>query len=255
MEVRVLGCSGGIGDGSYTSAYLVDGETLLDCGTGVTRLSLGALRRIRHIFLTHAHLDHFVALPFLLAVRCNEQQGAPVVVHATAEAIRLLQANVFNNQIWPDFTTIPTLEAPGLRFAVMEAGETVQLPNGSVTAHPACHTPSSISFALDNGEAQLFYSGDTVASPGVLAAINAQPNLRHLIVETTFPDRQADLAAASYHLCPSMLAALVADIRSSPTIHVTHNKPGYGNEIMSEVTALLPQRDIRQLQTDQTIVF
>ena len=58
MRIRILGCSGGIGAGSRTSALLIDNDVLIDAGTGIGDLELDDLDSIRHVFLTHAHLDH-----------------------------------------------------------------------------------------------------------------------------------------------------------------------------------------------------
>ena len=40
MRIRVLGCSGGIGAGSRTSALLIDRDVLIDAGTGIGDLAL-----------------------------------------------------------------------------------------------------------------------------------------------------------------------------------------------------------------------
>ena len=50
MRIRVLGCSGGIGAGSRTTALLVDNDVLIDAGTGIGDLSLQELDPIRHVF-------------------------------------------------------------------------------------------------------------------------------------------------------------------------------------------------------------
>ena len=54
MRLRVLGCSGGIGGRHMrTTSFLVDGDVLLDAGTGVGDLSLAELSLVDHIFVTH----------------------------------------------------------------------------------------------------------------------------------------------------------------------------------------------------------
>ena len=65
MRIRVLGCSGGIGAGSRTTALLVDDDVLIDAGTGIGDLALEDMDSIRHVFLTHSHLDHVAGLPML----------------------------------------------------------------------------------------------------------------------------------------------------------------------------------------------
>ncbi len=43
MRIRMLGCSGGIGLGSRTTAMLVDNDVLIDAGTGIGDLALSDL--------------------------------------------------------------------------------------------------------------------------------------------------------------------------------------------------------------------
>jgi phosphoribosyl 1,2-cyclic phosphodiesterase len=47
---------------------------LLDAGTGIGDLALEDLRTIRHVFLTHAHLDHIAGLPMLVDSIFEENQ-------------------------------------------------------------------------------------------------------------------------------------------------------------------------------------
>ena len=62
MQIRILGCSGGVSANLRTTSLLVDGDVLIDAGTGVGDLSLEEMSRIQHVFLTHSHLDHIAIL-------------------------------------------------------------------------------------------------------------------------------------------------------------------------------------------------
>ena len=46
MQIRILGCSGGIGPGLRTTSLLVDGRLLIDAGTGVGDLHAAELAAI-----------------------------------------------------------------------------------------------------------------------------------------------------------------------------------------------------------------
>lgn len=249
MKLKVLGCSGGIGGAqARTTSFVVDDDILVDCGTGVGDLELDALARIDHIFISHAHLDHIAALPLLID-SVGDVRGAPIVVHATQETIRILHSHVFNWLIWPDFSTIPDRHRPFVRFQPIRVNETVRLGRRGITALPAHHTVPAVSFCLDSGDGQLVYSGDTSYSAELVAAINQQPALRHLIIETAFSDEQRGLALASRHLCPGMVVEILSELTVSPAVHISHLKPGQGDRIMQQIAAheprLLPQRLIQ----------
>ena len=102
MRIRILGCSGGIGAGSRTSAMLIDDDVLLDAGTGIGDLSLGDLQSIRHVFLTHAHLDHIAGLPMLIDSIFSDNVDIPVTVYGRRETLQAIQEHIFNWIIWPD---------------------------------------------------------------------------------------------------------------------------------------------------------
>src|SRR6266568_5219677 len=65
MVIRVLGSAGAELPDFNPPAFLVDDILLLDAGTIGAVLSAAEQERIRHVFLTHAHLDHVRGIPFL----------------------------------------------------------------------------------------------------------------------------------------------------------------------------------------------
>ena len=52
MRVYVLGCSGAIARGCRTTSFLLDGDVLIDAGTGVGDLDLEQMACIDHVLLT-----------------------------------------------------------------------------------------------------------------------------------------------------------------------------------------------------------
>jgi ribonuclease BN (tRNA processing enzyme) len=206
MRLRVLGCSGGIGGRHMrTTSFLVDGDVLLDAGTGVGDLSLAELSLVDHIFVTHSHLDHVASIAFI-ADTVGGMRSRPIVVHATRETIAILKDHIFNWQIWPDFTQIPTPEAPFMRYEEIELGRTVTLAGRAFTPLPAIHTVPAVGFQLDSGAGSLVFTGDTGPNDALWEIVNRLDNLKYLIIETAFANKERQLAELSKHLCPSMLA-------------------------------------------------
>jgi cAMP phosphodiesterase len=252
MHIRVLGCSGGIGNGARTTALLVDDDILVDAGTGVTDLALDAMAAIDHVFLTHAHLDHVACIPFLLD-SVGSRRTRPLVVHAQEATLAVLRAHVFNNALWPDFTAIPTREKPYLRFELLPPGESVTLDGRSLRSIPVSHSIPAVGYLLGNGRASLAFSGDTSSTEVFWQVINDCANLRHVIIETSFTDDEETLSRLSGHLCPRMLARELQKLKSAADVYITHLMPGEEEEIMAEIHGHLPDRPLQALRAG--IVF
>ncbi len=255
MKLKVLGCSGGIGGAKERStSFLVDDDVLIDCGTGVGDLEREALLGVDHVFLTHSHMDHIACLPMLID-SVGEARGMPITVYATTETLRIVHSHIFNWLVWPDFTTIPDRARPFLNFRPISVGTTVDLGGRYVTALPAHHTVPAVGYLLDSGSGKLVFSGDTAYCEDQIDAINRLGELRHLIIETAFPDEQHGLATASRHLCPSLLKAVLDQLTVSPQVHISHLKPGSGERIMQQIFAQNQRFSPRALASGDVLVF
>ncbi len=236
MQVRVLGCSGGIGARARTTSFLVDHDILVDAGTGVEDLSVEELSAIDHVFLTHSHLDHIAALP-LLVDSVGGLRSRPLVVHALPETILALKTHIFNWVIWPDFTEIPHYDRPWMVFEPIGIDTTVELAGRSVRSLPANHTVPALGFHIFNERAALVFSGDTGPNDEFWRIVNSVENLRYLIIETAFPNRDQDLAVTSRHLYPIQLGQELEKLKREPQVLVTHLKPSDRKVIERELDA------------------
>jgi ribonuclease BN (tRNA processing enzyme) len=250
MRIRVLGCSGGIGGGLRTTALLVDEDVLIDAGTGVGDLPLQALARIDHIFVSHSHLDHVTSIPFLVDT-VGGMRSAPVTVYGIKETLDTLRAHLFNWKLWPDFTQIPDAARPFMVYREIRVGETVDLGGRRITAIPANHTVPAVGYALESAEAALIYTGDTWVNDALWRVVNATPRLKYLIIETAFSDKEHDVAVASKHLCPRVLAQELGKMRADPEVYITHLKPGEVALTMKEVGEAAGRWRPRMLENNQ----
>jgi len=256
VKLRILGCSGGIGGRHLrTTSMLLDHDVLIDAGTGVGDLSLTELSMIDHVFVTHSHLDHVACIPFMVDT-VGGMRDRPLTVHALPATIEILRNHLFNWSIWPDFTQIPDAEAPLLRFEPIEVGGEAQLSGGrKVRALSANHVVPAVGYQLDSGSASLVFTGDTSVNPELWSAVNRITNLKYIIIETAFCNREQQLAAVSKHLCPSMLAEELAQLERSAEIFITHLKPGEIELTMQEIEEDAGQYRPRMLQNNQVFEF
>ncbi|MBI3479173.1 MAG: 3',5'-cyclic-nucleotide phosphodiesterase [Nitrosomonadales bacterium] len=234
MKLRVLGCSGGIGGNLRTTSFLLDHDVLIDAGTGVDELSLAELALIDHVFVTHSHLDHIACIPLMLD-SVGFMRDRPLTVHASEETLDILKQHIFNWKIWPDFSEIPNVRQPYMRYQAMRLGETVTLGGRKITSVPANHVVPAVGYHLDSGKASLVYSGDTTNNDALWSVVNKIENLRYLLIETAFSNNEKELAILSKHLCPSMLAIELAKFKREAEIFITHLKPGELELTMREI--------------------
>lgn len=235
MKVRILGCSGGVGGKHLrTTSMLVDHDILIDAGTGAADLSLAEMAAIDHVFITHSHLDHIAALPLLID-SVADMRDTPVTVYATDATLAILRSHVFNWAIWPDFSEIAIREKPAMKYQVIQVGETLHFGERSITALPAEHTVPAVGYHLDSGKASLVFTGDTTVNDALWPFVNRIDNLRYLLIETAFSNRERPLALVSKHLCPSMLAEELGKLARKARIYISHLKPGQVDLIMNEV--------------------
>lgn len=254
MRLQVFGCDGGIGDPLRTLALLVDDDVLVEAGSGLGELPLERLVGIEHVFVSHSHLDHIACLPLLIDA-VSPWRETPVTVHTTPETIESLREHVFNWSIWPDFTVIPSPERPGLAFAPLRLGDTIELGGRRITALPARHSVPTVGFLLDSGRASVAYSADTSTCHELWHTLNRVENLAHVIVETSYDDSKMHLTGPAGHLSPTLLAAELAKLERPARVHIAHMKTGMADTILSEIRRLeLPHRPAR-LSRGQVLEF
>ena len=255
MKLRVLGCSGGIGGRHLrTTALLVDHDILIDAGTGVADLSVAELAVIDHVFLTHSHLDHIASLPLMIDT-VADRRNKPLTVYGTDAVLSILRNHIFNWAIWPDFSVLPNAEQPFMRYQSIELGQVITLDGRRIAALPVEHTVPAVGYHLDSGAASLVFSGDTGICQPFWQAVNRIANLKHLIIECAFSNREQRLAILSKHLCPDMLAAELQQLERECDIHITHLKPGQIELTMEEIEHCLGDFKPRMLQNNQVFEF
>lgn len=255
MRVRILGCSGGIG-GSHlrTTSMLVDHDILIDAGTGVADLSLDELARIDHVFITHSHLDHIAALPLMIDSVADRRE-TPVTLHATAATLEIIRSHIFNWAIWPDFSEISIRDKTVMQYKAIRIGQQSSIAGRTITALPAVHTVPAVGYQLDSGTGSLVFTGDTTANDVFWPMLNEIQNLRYLIIETAFSNREASLALISKHLCPDMLVQELSKMTQKAEIFISHLKPGQVELIMGEIEKYAGDFNPKMLQRNQVFEF
>lgn len=247
MKVRVLGCSGGIGGKNRTTCLMVNENILIDCGTGLADLSLEALQKISHVFITHSHLDHICCLPLLLDTVFGSRSDSAVNVYASQETLDALKEHIFNWKIWPDFTKIPDKKNPTLRLNPISINDTIEIDAVKISPVPANHVVPTFGYHI-KGTKSLVFTGDTTTCNELWVALNQIDTLAYLIIETAFSDDEIEIALISKHLCPKLLFQELEKLESNPKILLTHLKPNEDEKVFRDIKSKKTRFDIELLE-------
>lgn len=194
---------------------------------------------ITHIFLTHAHLDHIKAIPFLVDNMVSTRPEYQLTVVSGIEVLHDLRCNIFNDRIWPDFTLLPNSDTPVLRYQEIRNGEPFHVGGYSITATPVNHSVPAYGYLVSNASSDAFlYTGDTGPTDTIWER-TAGHRVKLLIVEVSFPNELEHLALASGHLTPFLLGKELAKMPVVPEkIFVTHLKPFHRDKIAAQLSEL-----------------
>ena len=236
MKLRVLGCSGAEMPGHNPPGFLVDETILLDAGTVTSVLNDDEQGRLRHIFVTHAHLDHVRSIPSLADNLILARGQDLVKVHGLETVLRIIQDHVLNDSVWPDFTELPSVDTPVLAYDPMAPGIWKDVNGLRAMAVPVHHSVPASGFALEKDGSVLIYTGDTGPTDaiwGVSERVNA------VIVEVSFPNEMTDVALKTGHLSPELLKKELEKMKALPgRVLITHLKPQYLADIQEQIEGL-----------------
>lgn len=181
------------------STVLGDALLLLDAGPGTLR-RLAELEvdpaRIRHVVLSHYHLDHHVDVLGLLFQRQNPGLAAraePLIVHGPRglEAIYARWEQAYGSWV----------RTPDLTLRELGPGPHELEPGLPVVAFENAHSAYGFCYRFEPEGRALAYSGDSELCAGLEAACREAD---FAVVECSFPDARR----ASGHLCPADIRQL-----------------------------------------------
>jgi ribonuclease BN (tRNA processing enzyme) len=238
MKVRILGSAVGVTPApQFVSSYLVDDCIAIDAGALGLNGPPDQQTRIRHVFLTHCHLDHIATLPVFLENSYDTGKD-PVAIYGHPDALADLQKHVFNDSIWPDFVRMTTPTHPFVKLCPIPAEVTVSVNGLSVIPVAVDHIVPAYGYIITNSISTAIFGGDSGPTERIweLAASTSPP--RSVFLEACFPDAMLPLACVSRHLTPRLLAAEVAKMPPMNAVIAVHIKARTREQTIHELLGL-----------------
>jgi ribonuclease BN (tRNA processing enzyme) len=241
------------------TSFLIDGCVAIDAGAITRALTIEEQREVRHVLITHTHMDHTNTLPFLIenSFGSNDQ---PVSIFCTKRVLAGVRRHLFNNDTWPDFTRIPNHLYPSVRFEEIEVENPFVisgLPSGDleVTAIDVNHIVPTTGLLLRQGSSSVIFTSDTGPTERIWEIANQTEDLEALITEVSFPNRMQDVADVSLHLTPATLATELAKLERDIAVYLYHYKPPYVDELRKEIAQTSLPLPVSELEQDATYDF
>jgi ribonuclease BN (tRNA processing enzyme) len=259
MDFRVLGSFGGDSPDCRMTSFLIDDEVVVDAGAITRALTIDEQRKIRHVLVSHTHMDHTATLPFLIE-NIFGTHPEPVSIYCAKRVMGAVRRHLFNNDTWPDFTRIPDHLEPSVRFQEIVAEEAFTitgLTGGDleITAVPVNHIVPTTAFVIRQGRSTVIFTSDTGPTERIWQIANSTPNLKALITECSFPNRLQAVADISLHLTPATLAGELAKLKREVPVLVYHFKPPYIEELRTELASTELGREVEELVQDRIYSF
>lgn len=239
MQLRVIGCHGGETPKHRTCAFLLDERLAIDAGSLTSGLDLSLQYKLEAVLVSHAHLDHIRDLATIADNRV--QHGCPPLqVLGTKPTLDILKKHFFNDLLWPDFAAIPSKREPTIVYKTLKPEVRTEVCGFGVKAIAVSHTIDTSAFIVDKNGAAVAYSGDTGPTDRLWKVLNAQKDLRALLMEVSFPNEAQRIATLSGHHTPQ---TLVKDLhkyarpKELPTL-LYHIKPAFQREVEKQCSKL-----------------
>ena len=253
MKLKVLGCSGADLPGHHLSGFLLDQKMLFDAGSLTYVLGEKDQMKIENIFITHAHLDHIIGIPFLADNIIVGKHRSRVNIFAIPSVVRTIKRNLFNSAVWPDFTEIPNIEKSILNLIELRTGRSILIDEFTIASYPVQHTVPAVGYLVEDRRGRrFFYTGDAGPTGETWRELKDK-KIDALIIDVSFPNRMKELALRAGHLTPALLKEELQKIDPKPkSIYATHIKPQYHRTIQTELGNLKVE-NLQVLRDGETI--
>lgn len=220
------------------TCFLIDDRVAIDAGSIAIALNNEQRNNVRDIIVTHPHMDHIASLPIYID-DLYPSLKQPMRIHATPEVIDLLERDVFNWNVYPRFSDLKNDYGPVMEYVPMPLGHSFRVAHLNVMAVPVNHIVPTVGLIVSDDNTSVAFSSDTAETEEFWKLVNAVKHLDALLIETSFPNRMAKLAAVSRHFTPASLGEELKKLtHNGMDIMAVHLKPSYRAEIIQQLDEL-----------------
>jgi ribonuclease BN (tRNA processing enzyme) len=221
----------------FLSSYVINDTVAIDAGCIGFYRTPAEQARIKHLFLTHAHLDHIASLPMFLD-NVYSGDGHCVTIYASESVIDCLRHDVFNDRLWPDFLRISQQRPPYLRVQCLQADQPLTVAGLTITPIEMNHAVPTFGYIVSDGVTAVAIPSDTAPTTAIWERANATPNLAAVFMETSISNDMAWLAEIAKHLTPNLLVHEVRKVTRPVRWVIVHIHSRCRDEVLRQLAEL-----------------
>ena len=237
MRIELLSSSIPPSDLQFLVSFLVNDEVAIDAGAIGLMADLRRQQRVKHVFITHEHLDHVATLPIFLE---NVYDPGPecVEVLASREVLDFLHGDMFNGRVWPDFIDLSRPSDAFVRTTAIEPLQPITRAGLTITPVPVSHGVATIGLVVDDGRTAVAFPSDTGPTEHFWRQLASLDRLKAVFLEASFPRSLADLATITGHLSTATFADEIGKLPLQVRWIVVHRKARHAEVIARELESL-----------------
>jgi cAMP phosphodiesterase len=237
MRIELLNSTSPPSDLQFLVSFLVNDEVAIDAGSIGLLTDLRRQQMVKHVFITHEHLDHVATLPIFLE---NVYEPGPecVEVLASREVLDFLHGDMFNGRIWPDFIDLSRPSDAFVRMTAIESLRPITRAGLTITPVPVSHGLDTTGLVVDDGRTAVAFPSDTGPTEQLWEHLASIDRLKAVFLEASFPNSLADLATITGHLSTATFAAEIGKLSRQVRWIVVHRKARYAAQIARELENL-----------------
>ena len=249
MKITLLPSGGDrlqTGPHQYLTSFLVNDSVAIDAGSLGFYKGPAEQAMIRHIFLSHSHLDHVGSLPIFLE-NVVGLDAEPVTLHASQVVQKSLQMDLFNGRVWADFFKLTYENKPFVSIRTIESGQVVEVEGLRITPVAVDHTVPTLGFIIEDDDSAVVIASDTGPTEEIWQRARKVAGLKAVFLEASFPDAMARQAEITKHLTPAWLVGEIRKLALPVTFFAVHMKARFRPQLTTELLAhRLPRLQIAE---------
>lgn len=235
MKVNILGSSvGGRVSQQYAISYVINDVLAIDAGCLGFAWPLQVQRDVKHVFVSHSHVDHIGSLPLFIENVYEPGDGCPAIF-GNASVLDCLKRDVFNDRVWPDFIKLGDVETPFLTLHSIEDGDSVTVGDLTITAVEVDHIVPALGYIVEDEQSAVVFGCDSGPTERIWELANENPKLKAVYLEASFPNSMEWLAKSSKHLTPATFLTEYRKLNREVTVVAIHIKAAFRDQVIQEL--------------------